>query len=226
MTDCTARAAELNAWLDGELSPGDAASLARHVAICPACAAHLSELADLRARLAQLVAPQPAPAALRHVIETRLTPRRLPYQWRRRWVWAGAGLALAASLVLIMFPRHNHETKEFAAVRAAALRPDIAALAAPAPPAALSADGFRLVASREDRVAGHSAIVQTYVAAGQSVTLCIWPANGEPAHKPLQAHFRGAAITYWNNGTNEFWATSFGATPVLGRFVRAYRDTP
>jgi hypothetical protein len=52
------------------------------------------------------------------------------------------------------------------------------------------------------------------------ITLCIWPANGEPAHGVPSVDYRGIAISYWNDGKNEFWAASADASADLRRFTQ------
>jgi anti-sigma factor RsiW len=79
--------------------------------------------------------------------------------------------------------------------------------------------GFQLTASRMDEVAGHLAQVAYYTRDGQTIVLCIWPANGEPAHGVKTAEYRGMAIKYWNDGDHEYWAASLSPGADLQKFV-------
>jgi anti-sigma factor RsiW len=79
--------------------------------------------------------------------------------------------------------------------------------------------GFRLAAARADIVAGHPTHVFTFMRANQTVTLCIWAANGEPAHGVRNAVYRGMAIRYWNDGKQEYWAATAGPEATLDDFV-------
>jgi len=209
----------LNALLDGELSPQQAATLSSHLAHCPACTQTLAELAELRAGLAQLVPEADVPAELQARIEALLADeasRVVPFKpSARAWLpnragWIAAAVAIAAALMLAFIPRHD-ETKDLMSVRDAALRGGPAVYASASYPAV---EGFKLIRSRTDEVAGHLAQVADYTRGSQTITLCIWPANGEPAHGIEHADYRGMAISYWNDGRNEYWAAS--ATPGAG----------
>jgi anti-sigma factor RsiW len=224
----------LSGLLDGELPAAQAAALAAHLAGCPACAQTLAELAALRADLAQMLPAGQAPADLQARIEALLgpeaaaetkivplrQPRRLPRASRALWL---AMPALAAALIVALLPRHD-PTKDLLSVHDAVLRSasltsgPMAAAPVAAPP---SVPGFQLTANRTDIVAGHAAQVASYVRDGHSITLCIWPANGEPAHGVRQAVFQGMTIKYWNDGDHEYWAASAGPADNLAAFVRA-----
>jgi anti-sigma factor RsiW len=124
-------------------------------------------------------------------------------------------------LVLLLLP-HPDATRDLMSVRDAALRGGIAQgvatnIGAPA------AVGFTLASARADIVAGHPARVFGYARADQTVTLCIWPAGGEPAHGVRDARYRGMTIRYWNDGKQEYWAASSGQAAVLDDFVAALR---
>ncbi len=114
----------VQADLDGELSPAEAARVAAHLDRCPACAAIQAELLGQSARLAQEAPRYQAPAHLRQALEARFAPAPqaapvalpraapAPPRWRmaggRMAGWRPAigagGLALAASLALALWP--------------------------------------------------------------------------------------------------------------------------
>jgi anti-sigma factor (TIGR02949 family) len=215
----------LNALLDGELPPDQAAALTAHLAACPVCIQTLAELAALRAWLAQAL-PEKAPVELQSRIESLLasdgadviafTPK--PRAWlsnRPGWI---AATALAAALMLTFLPHHD-VTKDLMSVRDAALRSGPAVYAATTPP--LNVPGFALSSSRNDVVAGHLAVVAVYIRGGQTITLCSWPADGEPAHGLKHAQYRGMTIDYWNDGQNEYWAASSSPSTDMPGFVAA-----
>lgn len=98
---------DLSAWLDGEAGHAQAAVLERHAAGCPACAAALADLRQLRDGFARL--PEPVLGFdLGSVIEGRLAAapatRRRAAPARRWWrlapAWVGAAGALSLGLVL------------------------------------------------------------------------------------------------------------------------------
>jgi anti-sigma factor RsiW len=89
MTHVTDR---IQAWLDGELSPPDAARFQDHIQQCPHCRREL----DACRRLWELVdtaAPVPELAPLWPRLAARLRPQARP----QRWSWSYRGLAVAAS---------------------------------------------------------------------------------------------------------------------------------
>lgn len=213
----------LNALLDGELPPDQAATLASHLAACLACTRTLAELAELRAGLAQAV-PEEAPLELQARIEALLATDGAniipfkPRSWlpnRPGWI---AATALAAALMLTFLPHHD-ETKDLMSVHDAAMRGSAGIYAAATPPPAVP--GFQLTSSRMDMVAGHIAQVAVYTKDGRNITLCSWPANGEPAHGVKQGQYRGMTIDYWNDGEHEYWAASASANADLPGFVAA-----
>jgi anti-sigma factor (TIGR02949 family) len=214
----------INALLDGELPPDQTAALTAHLAACPACTQTLAALAALRAGLAQALPQEDAPAALQARIEALLLAEGaeiIPFTPKpRRWLpnqpgWIAA-TALAAALVLTFLPHHD-ETKDLMSVHDAALRGGPALYAAATPPP--NVPGFTLASSRMDEVAGRLAQVAVYTKNGQSITLCSWPANGEPAHGVKHAQYHGMPIDYWNDGDHEYWAAS--TSPDLPGFVAA-----
>lgn len=221
---CADYTEQLNALLDGELPPDQAAPLTAHLAACPACTQTLAELAQLRAGLAQILPEEPAPAELQARIEAMLATEGaeiIPFTPKKsRWLpnrpgWVAA-TALAAALMLTFLPHHD-VTKDLLSVHDAALRsmPAIEANAAPPP----VVPGFQLTGTHMDEVAGHLAQVAVYTKNGQTITLCSWAANGEPAHGVKHTQYRAMSIDYWNDGDHEYWAAS--NSPDLPGFVAA-----
>lgn len=213
----------LNAMLDGELPPAEAAALTLHLAGCPACARHFAELGELRAGLAAILPEQDAPAMLRARIEELLQtpPAVIPLRRRRRRAGALAACAfvLAAALLVALLPRHD-ESRNLLAVHDAALRASGLTATIVAPPPAVA--GYRLATNRMDEVAGHAAEVAQYTRNGDTIVLCIWAAHGEPAHDVVQARYFGMEIDYWNAGGHEYWAASAAQYAGLHEFVAAF----
>jgi anti-sigma factor RsiW len=130
MTDdpCAEMRLKLQADLDGELSPGEAASVAAHALSCPACAALQAELGGLSTRLRTELPYHAVPAALRQRIVASMAvraaqvPAPSPLSWIRRLLGGpserlrmgtgfGAGFALAACLALLLvLPRAGGDT--------------------------------------------------------------------------------------------------------------------
>ncbi len=217
MTGCEDHREAIGALLDGELPPHQVADLCRHLEGCAGCRGVLAETAALRAELHSLA--DPAPAALAARIEAMIAaPARPRWRVRAAWrptAWASAGALAAAALLLTLLPR-AHTAAELMAVRDAALRPAAGVIAA-----AYEPQGYQLVSSRIDVVAGHRARVFIFQRGSELVALCEWDANGEPAHTTRKARQGDTEISYWNDGTTEFWAA--GKSAELAGFVGQMR---
>jgi anti-sigma factor RsiW len=223
---------QLNAMLDGELRATDIVPLARHITTCQDCAKHLTELIALRAALHQEYPAEGVSSEfyakiaglLDREIQQPESSNVIPFRprpVRRRIAWLAAGTAIAAMLAILLLP-HQNTTQDLMSVRDAALRgsvsPTGASTAGPTIP------GFLLTASRSDIVAGHPARVLAYSKDRQTIILCIWSANGEAAHGVRHAVYKGMAISYWNDGKQEYWAATTGTNGLLENFVTAAKN--
>lgn len=221
-------AERLSAMLDGELSTAEMAEVTSHLATCPECSRHLTELAGLRAALHEEFPKEDVPPEFQDKISALLGQAAAPPSAkiiafpkrpiRERLAWLAASAAVAAMLITTFLPRHD-ETKDLMSVRDAALRGTVwqSALHATAP----TASGYYLTAARTDIVAGHPAQVYAYGGGSQPITLCVWSANGEPAHGVRNAVFKGMSIAYWNDGSEEYWAATTAPAATLASFVTA-----
>lgn len=212
---------QLNALLDGELPPAEEAALSAHLAACQDCMRTLRELADLRANIAGLESAE-VPLGLEARIRalTDDAPAKiLPFRprWRQLGLLA-ATAGLAAAITLAVLPKDR--TPDFMAVRDAAMRGGLTQLAEAGAPVVR---GFTLAGTRRDEVAGHHAQVMVYTRDDARFTLCIWPAGREPAHGLETTIYRGVAISYWNNGHEEYWVVSRMPAPAMPVFVQALR---
>lgn len=102
--DCESINNQLSAYMDGELSPRQAAKVQRHVANCPRCREDLSELQSVRALLSNATHAQPSPGfwtdTLQHIRSvTERPPARRPGAF---WLPARATAALAVFTVACM----------------------------------------------------------------------------------------------------------------------------
>ena len=127
MTDeaCTEMNLLIQADVDGELAPAEAARVAAHVQGCPSCAEAQAQLLTLSGRLRGEVPYHAAPSALRAAVQARIaavaapaealhTPQRAPW-WKRlprpRLGGAasfGAGMAFAACLAVVLLLPQGH----------------------------------------------------------------------------------------------------------------------
>lgn len=107
----------VQADLDGELSPAEAARVGEHLRTCPDCAPLPAQLTALSAQLRQQVsyhrAPESLRAALRAQVATAAPPprvSRLPWHSLPSWLGVrtaapfGVGFAVAACLALLLLP--------------------------------------------------------------------------------------------------------------------------
>ncbi len=234
---CDERLVQLSALLDGELRAAEVAELTTHLAVCPDCARRLAELGRLRAALADAVPEEEISAAFLARIEAALnaaTPapasaQVLPFVPRRRpdlrAFVLGAVAAAAAAMLLFTSMKPPKNIIDLAAVHDASLRGGAIGLGKSAGPTDMPGiPGFELASAHRDIVAGHAAEVLAYTAPQGSITLCIWKANGEPAHTPREGNYRGTNIMYWNNGREEYWVA--GSLPMqtieaFGQLVRS-----
>ncbi len=214
---------QINALLDGALSPSEAAALAGHLNTCADCRRMLSEFASLRSAMAELTgAEEPSAALVGHVHALVDAPPGKVRLLRSR-VRRGAGLAVAAALaatVLLMIPPAKDVQPDLMSVRDATLRTSLSTgVVAEAP----AVPGFTLVSARQDFVAGHRAQVAVYRHGDAMITLCTWPAGRERAHGVINATYHGMVIHYWNDGRTEYWAASLISGPALPDFVQGLR---
>ena len=225
---------QFSAMLDGELPPAEMAPLTLHIAACPECAKRLTELAALRAALQyefpeEDVSPEfytKIAGLLDNEAQPTKPPNVISFQprpFRQRLAWLAAGAAIAATLTILLMPHHD-ESKDLMSVRDAALRGSVSQTVAMNNAAPVAA-GFRLTAARSDIVAGHQAQVLAYSKNNQTIILCIWSANGEPAHDVRNSVYKGMAMSYWNDGKQEYWAATVGGHGTLDDFVKAIKSS-
>jgi len=233
---CADYTERLNGLIDGELSPEDLAAVTTHLATCPDCRRHLAELARLHAALQRDIPEEDVPPEFRAKIlelldQPAATPPKprpatiIPFRKRRlreSIAWLTAASAVAAMLAVTFLPRHD-ESKELMSVRDASLSITLTQTITNSD--APSVPGFRLTAARTSVVAGHPAQVFAYSGADKPITLCVWPANGEPAHGVREVAFKGMKIAYWNDGDEEYWAVTTAPTESLNSFVAAVRKS-
>jgi anti-sigma factor RsiW len=95
---CQETEGRLDDWVDGALSPADAAEVEAHLAACPACRGSERQLRQLLAHAAALPRSLTPPHDLWPTIGRRLERERA-WSWTpSRW-WSAAGLAAAATVL-------------------------------------------------------------------------------------------------------------------------------
>jgi hypothetical protein len=92
--NCDGTLEQLDAWLDGELSPADSAAVARHLETCAACCGVLANRVALRERLRRVARSAEPATELAARIHSRLGVEDSPDRTRR-------GFLAAAAMVLV-----------------------------------------------------------------------------------------------------------------------------
>jgi anti-sigma factor RsiW len=232
----------LHALADGELDAGNAAELEAHVAGCPACAAELAEIREVKARLAATPAAYAAPGSLHARLDAALAEAAAPPERRRlgaeAWVMSGAIGALAASLALatliptgmsiegqlIDAQARSLEAQHLVDVETSdrhTVKPWFNGKLDFAPPVAdLAPQGYPLVGGRLDRVDGRRAAALVFRRHAHTINLFIWP--GTASETPVLEHKEGYSLVRWGRGGLVFWAVSDVDPPDLLGFQRAF----
>jgi anti-sigma factor RsiW len=233
----------LHALADGELDAGHAAEVEAHVAGCPACAAELAEIREVKARLAATPAAYTAPAGLHARLDAALAEAADPPPRRRRlgvetWVMSGAIGALAASLALVaLLPTGMSVEGQLIDAQARSLeaqhlvdvetsdrhtvKPWFNGKLDFAPPVAdLAPQGYPLVGGRLDRIDGRRAAALVFRRHAHTINLFVWP--GTASESPTLEHMDGYSLVRWGRGGLVFWAVSDVDPPDLLGFQKAF----
>jgi anti-sigma factor RsiW len=233
------------AWIqpafDGELDPISRLRLRAHRVRCPACATEFRRLSRLRGLIRQL--------RYRHPRASAVPRRALGWPgavwdgWGGQWLGLGASIALAACLAFTI-ALHDEDgalRREVVAGHVRLLRTDPHVDRSLAPRLAdtiglswpaidLSADGFPLVDTRIDRIAGHPAAVFVYRANQHVINLFVWAASIDGALTPGAWSAEGFSVCHWRNRNAAFFAVSDLSAETLDEFERLYkarrRDLP
>ncbi|HKM63805.1 MAG TPA: zf-HC2 domain-containing protein [Acidisphaera sp.] len=249
MTDCTEWQLLLQADLDGELSPAEAARLAAHEAGCAACASLRKRLSALSARIAQEAPRYEAPAALRAALQAAVVPapqgavvvpfRPRARRWTRETIGFVAGAALAASVTFAVFqPATTNPADQIIADHIRALQPghliDVESsdhhtvkpwfdgridFAPPVP----QFERYPLLGGRLDYAAGHTMAALSYRAGKHIVDVFIRPADANATAR--EGTREGYHYICWLQGGMVLWAVSDMDPTELANFVQAWKDT-
>lgn len=237
----------LQANLDGELDPAEAAELARHLADCEECRVLASRLGALKGALRHEALRYGSPPALRDAVRrighAGAKPRR--WRWRPMAPLFGAflaGAAIAAVLVALVVPRSLPETTRVAQQIATAtersrqpghmLDVESAAPIALAKwlgarmgftPVVRTPTGFALTGGRLDYLHHRPVAVLVYAQGAGTVELYAWPEQHAPT-PPRSVATAGLELAYWREGGMEYWAAGRSSALVMA-FARAWRES-
>ena len=242
MSACADKELLLHALADNELDAGHAAELEAHLAGCPACAAALAEIREVKARLAATPAGYQAPASLHARLDAALAEAASPPRRARlrseTWVMGGAIGAVAASLALVaLLPTGASLEGQLVDAQARSLeaqhlvdvqtsdrhtvKPWFNGKLDFAPPVVdLAPQGYPLVGGRLDRIDGRRAAALVFRRHAHTINLFIWP--GAAPDAPALEHKEGYSLVRWGRGGLVFWAVSDVDPPDLLGFQRAF----
>ncbi|AWN39714.1 anti-sigma factor family protein [Methylobacterium durans] len=232
----------IQADVDGELEPAEAARVAAHLDACPACTRMQTRLLDLSSRV-RAMPRHPAPAPLRAAVRAKIAGSSAHYGLAaRHWrpTLGATGLALAASLaVFAVLPRGDTMPDWIVAAHIRALQPnhltDVVSseqhtvkpwfggrLPFAPPVKDLAGDGFPLVGGRLDYLPGNPAAALVYKRRQHVIDLFIWPAGEEDYASGAGAR-DGYNYVRWQGNGMAFWAVSDLNPKELGEFATLWR---
>jgi|SRR5579859_510599 len=240
----------IQADMDGELQPAEAARVGAHLQHCPHCTEVQGQLLTLSDRVRREVPSYPASDALRAKLAASLAaaappPRRPARHWRLPLVPGaafGAGFALAASLALVLLPLHGLGLpEEVVASHIRALQPghlmDVPSTdqhtVKPwfdgrlpfAPPVKDLADaGFPLAGGRLDYLAGRPVAALVYRRAQHLIDLFVWVGDA-PAGLAASGSRDGYNFQQWQQDGMSFWAVSDLNGQDMAAFVEEWRKS-
>ena len=243
--DCPSCEALVDAYVDGELPPGECIAFERALEICLDCRRRLDTARRLSALVRELPV-EPAPDLLQARVERELRAiagavpaRPQPIAWR----WS----AMAASLVLAMgigwlgadhVGQGARETDQLVAgyMRVSAsdtgvevassdrhtVKPWFAGRIDYAPPVHdLGAEGFSLIGGRLDVVDGRKLAVLVYRYNNHRIALTLWPSSSTASVAPSLSQQDGFALARWRHGGFEMRAIADTAPSRMLSFAAA-----
>ncbi len=201
-------AAQLDAYLDGELATADARELEVHLAQCPECTRFRDGRLELRAAITARVPALPAPDTLRARVRAALQRA------------AGATLAddVLASHIRSLMPGHLTDVP---ASDQHTVKPWFNGRLDFSPPVYdFSGRGYPLLGGRLDYVAGRAVAAVVYGRRQHLINELVWPATRDPAAAPSTLTRQGYHLLHWTTADYSYWVVSDLGLPELRDFTR------
>jgi anti-sigma factor RsiW len=247
-------AAQLDAYLDGELAADDARELETHLGQCSECTRFRDGRLALRAAVVAGVPTFQAPAALRERIREAARgaapTARAPRRFTARNVWRP--LALAASLAVVALGSWTLALQRAAGEALAddVLASHIRSLMPPpghltdvpssdqhtvkpwfngrldfSPPVYdFAGRGYPLVGGRLDYVGGRPVGALVYGRRQHLINVFIWPATRGPSGGPSMRTRQGYHELHWTTGDYTYWVVSDLGLAELQDFAQLLRQ--
>lgn len=239
---CHDVAERIDAYIDNELAPAEAAALAQHVATCAACRQLLQEREGLR-RLLRTLPYYRAPDRLESAVVSQNRPARVS---PRVWAWAAAAvlvIAVGSATGLSMWQTRRATST----IAGAVVEQHVAALSADhlidvvssnqhtvkpwfqgkldfSPPVPdLTAEDFPLAGGRVDTLNARTVAALVYHRRLHVINVFIWPADDRAAAADART-IRGFHERHWQQGGMSMWAVSDVNDADLAAFVQAFKD--
>ncbi len=239
----SAVAAQLDAYLDGELAAPDAAELEQHLRACPECSRLERRRRALSTALRDELPRFPAPDTLRAGV--RAGARAEAGRRARRRAPSWGTLAVAASLALVAFGSRQLALRGAAgeAITNQVLASHVRSLMPGHLTDVLSSDqhtvkpwfngkldfsppvydfagaGFPLVGGRLEYVDGRPVAALAYSRRQHVISVFVWPADQGRTARPRATTRQGYHLLHWATPAYAYWVVSDLGLAELGDFV-------
>ena len=239
--------AQLDAYLDGELTAVDARELEAHLTQCPECARFRDGRLALRTAITARLPAFQAPDALRRRVQAALrtgAPARAPHRFSLRGLWLP--FALAASIPLVALGSWNLSLRYAAGETLAGdvLASHIRSLMPGHLTDVLSSDqhtvkpwfngrldfsppvhdfagqGYPLLGGRLDYVNGRAVAALAYGRRQHLINVFLWPTTRGPRDAPKTRDRQGYHLLHWTTTDYAYWVVSDLSAAELHDFAQ------